>query len=587
MDLDADKQGLFQRFLSELSALDDFRTEYAARYDFQGLGRDDQDVQRLIEAMAFYRARTRLTVEQGIAQYKLHALEQLFPYLLSPMPAMGLLHPILASNMTDSRVLPAQAEVVVSPPPQAEGVRARSFRTWHETPIFPLRIVEGSVRLQRKPRTQPLRMASGAGAELDQAPWTLGLDVAPSPVGAPSKRYFDDPSCSLRELCLYMNPSGDILSALRLFDALQQSCKRVTARFFADGSQRFETGCARPRVGTPVLSGSAWENPVEATRRVIHFPLAQLCVRVPLSGAPSEWTRLSIEFELDARWPSSLGVSEQSFLLNAVPVENLLRRSAEPIVSEGTELESRVQAPENTLHLRVREVLGVYASDPEASGVRQALFPRALLDEGYAVTARGCGSEREVWIETDAVLGSVGAPGKLYVDAEWYDPDARLPSAREAIVRTDAHDLGALTWRLADPLARPNDSPVMGDAALLDRLLDLQGRGPRSVRDLKMLFQVLGVDSSEVFGRIPRYIESVSAGLVPDAQSHGGSVRCYDVLLGQVPQVLVPAARLLFSRLPGVLATWTGDAAVRVSVALDASAREAPWTFDWRTTDDG
>jgi type VI secretion system protein ImpG len=587
MELEAGKHALFEQFLSELSALDDFRTEYSARYDFQGLGRDDQDVQRLIEAMAFYRARTRLSVEQGIVQYKLHALEQLFPYLLSPMPAMALLHPILASNMTDSRILPLQAELVVSPPPSAAEARVRTFRTWHQIPIFPLRIVEGSVRLSRKPRSQPLRTLAGAGMDPDLAPWTLALDVAPSPTGAASKRYFDDPSCSLRELCLYMNPNGDVLSALRLFDAVQQSCKRVTARFFADGTERFQTGCSRPRVGTPAVNGSAWENPIEAARRVIHFPLAQLCLRVPLAGAPSEWTRLSIELELDGHWPNSLSVSEQSFLLNAVPVENLVRRSAEPIVSDGTDLESRVQAPENTLHLRAREVLGVYASDPDAPGVREALFPRALLDEGYAVSARGSGSEREVWIETDAVLGVVGAPGKLYVDAEWYDPDARLPSAREAIVRTDAHDLGALTWRLADPLEPPNDSPVMGDAALLDRLLDLQGRGPRSARDLKMLFQVLGVDASEVFRRIPRYIEAVSAGLVPDAQSHGGSVRCYDVVLAQVPAVLLPAARLLFSLLPSVLATWTGDAAVRVSVAIDATAREAPWAFDWRSRDDG
>ena len=603
MTVEASEHGLFERFLGELAALDDFRQEYAQRYDFQGLGRDDQDVQRLIEAMAFYRARTRLRAERGLLEYKLHTLEQLFPYLLSPMPAMALLYPVLASNMTDSRDLPEHAEVVVAAAAADAQTRPRAFRTLRAAPVYPLRLVAGSVRLSRKGATPPRGSAPTRGGVLaaggdarsgtalaledDRVPWTLTFDVAPSPSGSPSKRFFEDPSRSLRELSLYVNPSGDVLSAVRLYDALQQSCQRVTARFFADGSERHQTSAARPRFGVVSAAGSAYENPIESVRRAIHFPLAQLCVRVPLSGAPSEWTRLSIEIELDARWPSSLSVVEQSFLLNAVPVENLVRRGAEPIEIDGTALESRVQAPENTQHLRVREVIGVYASDPNVPGARQPVFPRSLLDEGYAVTARGTGAAREVWLETDAVLGVVGAPGRLYVDASWYDPDPRLPLARDSVVRAEAHDLGALTWRLADPLERPSDSPIMGDAALLDRLLDLQGRAPRSARDLTLLLQVLGVEDSGVFGRIPRHIQSVSVGLVPDSQSATGSMRNYDLVLSQLPSVLLPAARLLFSLLPTVLATWCGDSAVRVSLSFAEAVREPALTFDWRAADAG
>ena len=584
MDLDAGERGLFERFMSELAALDDFRSEYAQRYEFQGLERDDQDVQRLIEAMAFYRARTRLRAEQGLLEYKLHTLEQLFPYLLSPMPAMALLYPVLESNMTDSRGLPEHAEVIVSSALPETQTQARSFRTLRAAPIYPLRVVSGSVRLGRKAPGSPSRPARSGALDAEPAPWALSFDVAPSPSGSPSKRFFEDPSRSLRELCLYVNPGGDLLSAVRLYDALQQSCERVTVTFFA-GTDAYPPSSSRPRFGAASALGSSYENPIESARRAIHFPLAQLCVGLPLSSAPSQWTRLSIEVELGARWPSSLSVVEQSFLLNAVPVENLLRRSAEPIISDGTALDNRVQAPENTQHLRARDVLGVYASDPNAPGVRQPLFPRSLLDEGYAITARGTGTEREVWIETDGVLGAVGAPGALYVDAEWYDPDPRLPLAREAVVRAEAHDLGKLEWRLADPLERPSDSPILGDSALLDRLLDLQGRAPRSARELKLLLDVLGVGQSDVFGRIPRHIEAVTAGVVPDSLSTTGSLRNYDVVLAKLPSVLLPAARLLFSLVPSVLATWCGDAAVRVSLTFAEAARDMPVTFDWRSVD--
>lgn len=587
MDLDASEQGLFERFMGELAALDDFRREYAERYEFQGLGRGDQDIQRLIEAVAFYRARTRLRAEQGLLEYKLHTLEQLFPHLLSPMPAMALLYPVLASNMTDSRLLPEHAEVEVAPAQPSEEARGRVFRSLRATTIYPLRIVAGSVSLRRKGRGISARPAQPGALDAERVPWTLSLDVAPSPSGSPSKRFFEDPGHSLRELCLYLNPSGDVLSAVRVFDALQQACQRVTARFFADGAERFVTSSARPRFGMPLGPTSSYENPIESVRRIVHCPLAQLCVRVPLSGAPSEWTRLSIEIELDERWPSSTSVVEQTFLLNAVPVENLLRRSAEPISCEGTSLESRVQAPESSQHLRVRDVLGVYAADPNAPGVRQPVFPRSLLDDGYAITARGTGAAREVWIETDAVLGTVGAPGKLYVDALWYDPDPRLPQAREVVVRPEAHDLGALTWRLAEPLERPSDSPLLGDAALLDRLLDLQGRAPRSARDLKLLLSVLGVDESEVFGRLPRHVEALSVGQLPDAQSATGSIRSYDLVLSRLPRVLLPSARLLCSLLPQVLAAWCGDSAVRVNLTDADVPRESPLSFEWRAVDAG
>src|SRR5688572_33126639 len=105
MNLDLGTDELFREFLTELQALDDFRSEYATRYEFEGLGRDDQDVRRLMEAMAFYSARARGGAGRAMYRYKVQALEQLFPHLLSPMPAMALLYPVLTANVTETRRL--------------------------------------------------------------------------------------------------------------------------------------------------------------------------------------------------------------------------------------------------------------------------------------------------------------------------------------------------------------------------------------------------------------------------------------------------------------------------------------------------
>lgn len=586
MSLEVGKEDLFREFLTELQALDDFRNEYASRYDFEGLGRDDQDVRRLMEAMAFYAARTRAGVERAMHRYKLQALEQLFPHLLSPMPAMALLYPVLTSNVTETRRLSRSAEVQVAsgPPaspasaraalavaaPAADAPPARRFRVLTDIDVFPLHLVERSVRLVKAPN----------------APSVLSLMLAASPHASESKRYYADLELPLRELSLYINPQGDPLLALRVFDALEQALYRVTARFFSEGVQRHEIITRRVRFGLRESEGSGWENPIEVARRSIHYPLCELCLGIPLDGAPAEWTWMTLELELDERWPQNLAVSDQSFLLNAGPIENVVRRTAEPIDADGTRSRHRLQHQEPKTGLKVREVLGVYRGDPTTPGARTTLLPSALAGEGYTLEVEGRGPGRDTWLETDSVLGSLDAPERLYVDADWYVPDPRLPNGREAHVSIEDHDLGAMLWRVADPLRAPHESAFLGDARALERLLELHGRRLRSVADLDLLLQVLGVPESEVLARVPRYIASLASSLVPDARAASGGVRAYDLTLSELPPVLAPAARLLFRLLPGVLGIWSGDMEVQVRVTSEALGAD-PAVFEWRAKDDG
>jgi len=612
-NLDLGSEDLFREFLTEVQALDDFRSEYQSRYDFEGLGRNDQDVRRLMEAMAFYAARTRGGAKRAIHRYKVQALEQLFPHLLSPMPAMALLHPVLTSNVTETRRLSRAGEVQVAaaPPPTPASTRAaatlaapalgatppRLFRALADITVYPLYIVERSVRIMKKVERPGSLAETGAPAPLPpSAPAststsTLGprlqLELAASPRKLESKRYYADPNLPLSEIVLYVNPQGDELYALRLFDALSQSVRKVTARFYSEGAERYEVVTRRVRFGRPESAGDGWENPIEVARRSIHFPLAELCLGISLAGAPTEWTSLALELELDERWPANLAITDQTFLLNAGPIENVVRRTAEPIDADGTRTRHRVAHQEPATGMKPREVLGVYRGDPATPGARTTLLPSALAGEGYTLEVEGRGRSREIWLETDSARGALDAPERLYIDAEWYTPDPTLPNGREAHVRVEDHDFDALVWRVCDPLRPPRESAFVGDAKALDRLLDLHGRRPESVVDLELLFSVLGVEESELFSRVPRYIESLATSFVPDARSPSGGVRAYDIALLELPPVLAPAAQLLFRLLPGILGTWTGDMEVQVRVASDALDPGRPVVFEWRASDEG
>src|SRR5262245_62423371 len=82
---------LFDDYQRELESLEMFRERYRHLYPFAGLERDDPDVQRLLEGLAFFTARTRRAADRALAGYERRALEQVFPHLVTPLPSMAML----------------------------------------------------------------------------------------------------------------------------------------------------------------------------------------------------------------------------------------------------------------------------------------------------------------------------------------------------------------------------------------------------------------------------------------------------------------------------------------------------------------
>ena len=579
MALEFENDAVFEDFLGEIQALEDFRAEYGRRYSFEGLDRDDQDVRRLIEAMAYYSARSRGSAERAMRQHQRQALEQLFPYLLTPMPAMGMLYPKLHPNMNETRAVP-QGAAFVATEFGSDGARgiSRGFRSMAACAVYPLHIVKGSVSLQNKAR----KGAAAAGKPV-QPGWSMKIQVAADDRGSRFQRYYDDTERPLQQLTFHMNPSGDTLLALRLFDALQMCLQRFTVRIGSGSKERY---VSEHRVSGAAAAGrvaASWENPIENARRLIHFPLGELALEVPLAGAPAEWDLLELELHLSEAWPPGLPVLDSSFLLNAIAVENLSRGQAEVIEHDGTRARLRIEHAEPATGMKVREVLGVYLADPSEPGAHEALMPSALVEGGYRIELDGLGPQRTAWLSVDDDIGELEQVRSLHVEADWYDPGGELPDPSTAKVALEEHDVGPVTWALVAPLSGPRDSPVLGNAKGLQRLLDLHGKETLTVEDLRSLLNALGTDDSEVFCRVPRYIESLDMKTVADSQSPRGGMLVYELRLSAVPPLLIPAVRLLLRELPRLLAMWTGVFDVRVLVLFAAQPELPSLQFEWRT----
>src|SRR5260370_1374563 len=96
---DAVPSGFYEAFLTELKAVDDFLAYRTG--DAGHVQREDPDVRRLMESIAFFSARTRQAATDQLRRSVLqHARGHLDDFLY-PQPARGLVQAMPAGLLTD------------------------------------------------------------------------------------------------------------------------------------------------------------------------------------------------------------------------------------------------------------------------------------------------------------------------------------------------------------------------------------------------------------------------------------------------------------------------------------------------------
>ncbi|HEY0480566.1 MAG TPA: type VI secretion system baseplate subunit TssF [Kofleriaceae bacterium] len=523
---------LFDDYQRELESLETFRDRYRHLYPFAGLDRDDPDVQRLLEGLAFFTARTRRAADRALAGYERRALEQVFPHLVTPLPSMAMLTVDATDRMIEPRTLPAGTEIAVSARAASPGRPAPtlSYRTLRELVVRPFDLDRPGIKLAR---------LGDDGHEL----------VIPIRSATPRAE-------AVEAIELHIDPHGDLLAALRLHHALAHHVE--SARYAFPGTTQPERR-VRALAFAP-LPGEAdgFANPLERFRALVHFPLAALAVRVAIDQTPAAWQRLELRLRLGPGWPRELGVPPGAFLLHAAPMINLRRELADPVALDGTRVRLEVAHPEPAAELRPRELLAVYRSTP--AGL-VPLLPEALTapdDDWYAVEVTGRQLSRQVWLDVHAP-GAFEARAAIVADADWYHPGAGRLLRGPLEARLTTRHLEGPRWRVVTPVEPALDSPLAGRRDKLSRLLALAGRSDLDAPSLGFLLDALGCAEHELFQRVARAIAALAITRQPDARSPSGVRTTLDLTLSGLPLALVPAADLLLARLPDLLAAWSGD----------------------------
>jgi type VI secretion system protein ImpG len=549
--------GLFEDFQRELEALDTFRDQYRSFYGFAGLDRDDPDVQRMVEALAFFSARTRREADRALARHEHRALEQLYPFLLSPMPAMALLAVDGARAMADARTLPAGTEILVRAGGgmeiHGEPTRELSFRTLRALRVRPIDIDGNSIELQR----------------LGDQGWELRFDVSS---GAPQI----DP---LQHLDLHISPQGDLVSALRLHHALRRSLVGISYGF--EGTRAPERTTKRvsfaPLPDAPEVDPFA--NPIERFRRFLHFPASTLSLRVPIDASPKEWRTLRLRFHLNTRWPGGLSVGPRSFVLHATPMINLRREPAEPIPFDGTQARVEVAHPDPAQGYRARELVAVHRA---ARDGLVPLLPESLAQQGgtasYGVETVGRGLGRQIWLDVD-LPAAFDEATTIVAEAEWFQPAAARLFEAELHATPASRHIEGVRWEVARPLQESKDSPLCERRDRLTRLLEASARTQPTAADLAFLIEILGAADNELFSRVVRNIEGLERADGPDALSPSGQKQVFVVKVRRLVAALRPAADLLFSRIPELLAVWYDLPAVTVRAVIEGDDEDVEYAY--------
>lgn len=540
----ADDQ-LHRRFLEQLRALEDFRISYSGEHPGLPLGRADQDVQRLLEAQAYFSARTLRMAERALTRGTRRLFAQHFPYLLAPVPATGLVEARVDHRFVDPMVLPAGEELglVTDEPGLEDTPPPVVVRTTAPFVLRPLTLI--GVAFDRP------RLRDGATVEMAfEAPHRHRW-----PIGA---------------LALHVDHLGELAASAAVFVALEECLQRIEVRF--------DRGPPRPvgaRFGPLERAGSGGvgiEHPIERARAFFRTPAQDLFLELRLPEPPTEWARFTVRLHLSDAWPRGLEIGLDTFRLHVVPVVNLRSDLASPITVDGTRARHPVVHPDARSGFVPHSVRGVHRSDPAAGLVP---LPPGFVPEvpgedepvRWEVDLEGSGGRRQAILRL-ASPEALEEPYRVVVDARWHQPDrtAQLPAGATAfLLHRSLEGVGFVT---TDALRPSSEASLAVDDEALLTLLAARSRRTLGLDDLVSLIAVLRGPGEREFSDIANALVASEVASVPSAVARGGFRYRYRLRFDGLGPTGLPRLVLFCRRLQEVLEVWSTEEVVELEASL-------------------
>ncbi len=534
---------IYQAFLEEMQALENFRATHSTLYRNTPLELvEDPDTQRLVEAVAFFAARSRLQGISKIAQIHQLLFRQYFSFLVNPLPAMGLLQLQPSLRHPEPLSIPEETELVCN---TYDGRKAY-FQTLDA-------VVLSSLFFHR---CDFYRKVQGG--------WRLELTYQSPHVT----------SESLNKMCFYINHLNSFFGSLRVFFAINRALQGVTVHYDeVDVKNKIGASCAY-RFGAS-NQRKIFNHPLERIRSYLHFPEQEMFMTVDIPDSQKKWQTITLCFDLSDEWPDGLILNKESLVLYVLPIVNLKTDRAEPIECNGMKDGYPILYSNPAHQFKLHTVLSV--SEVLQRGMRP--IKPGIID------ARGSSYEID-FFEDKLYLDFTSAFEKtktISVEAQWTQVWFADYLDQEFKIRFAEDHLGGLKIQLLQQMRGHEITAVEKDPQFLIRILALKNQNKLSLSELLFLMGSLKNIEHSYFKVVPPLIKNLEVFQQSDRIGLGPTV-CYTFQLKEWDGRGWELVILFFKNLNHFLNCWLSNFHVETKVFFPYM--KAPVIFKGDTQDE-
>ena len=525
-------ESLYKTFLEEMNALENFRIAYASLHPGVPLDREDPDVRRLIEAMALFTARTRLAGSRNISATSRRIFQQFFPYLLAPLPSMGILQAQPSRQFVEPAFFPKGSEFLVSP----ESGGAAIFRTLRDLRILPVALAKFSMLLPEKGFRIALRFSASfpRSEEIDRLSFCIN----------------------------YLN---NFESSQMVLYNLKRHLKRALVLYDEKATETSSGIPCKVSFGMP-NDADDFEHPLQKERAYFHFPWQELFLSIQVPRISKNWTDFTILLDLDSGWPRKLVLNQDVFQLFAVPIANLRQGMAQPILSDGTQERYAIRHPDLDYGFDVHSVRGVYE----------------VTKEGMVFIKPGILSGTAPSYETEEQTDNQGRKHHylnlhfpkafeksrtIATEALWFQPWFTESVAERLTVSPFSRRTVGLKWDLlVNPIPHV-ENLFQGSIEGFLHFLTLTNRETLSRDDLMDILQVIGVTRQKQFQALCDLLVDLRIEKTPlqDTSVTGRLKHRYILRFQEYDPSREPLMEIFLTQVENILNAWISGATIEVT----------------------
>jgi len=536
-------ENLYKAFLEVMQDLENFRMTYAAVHPTSSLDSDDPDVKRLIEAMAFFSARTHTAGIRHIVAARRRLFRQFFPYLLSPLPAMGILQVQPTGRFVDSIFLPKNSEIAVSTESEGPAI----FRTLCALNILPITV-------------RSLNMAPLPGSG-----YRVAIRIsAPFPVTEKIER-----------LSFYINHLNDYHASMRVFFSLKRSLKKAAVVFDDTTDAAAKARACSTRFGIPYSHADiAIQHPLQQERLFFHFPQQELFLEIGMGASPREWRQFTLLLDLDDKWPKNLHLNREIFQLFSTPIMNLQHAMAQPFICDGTKERYPIRHMEPEKGFEFHSVLGVYKNEKTGT---EPIGPGILSGDQVSyeieqdVTRDG---KNQYWLDLHFPQ-AFDTPKTILLDALWLQPWLSSVMRQKLEIAPYNKSIAGLKWGLCGDLVPHAENTFQDETEGFMHLLTLKNKSMLNIDETVGILRILGSVHRGRFKGIIDLLTDIQATEKPlqSKTAGGGLLKLVYILkfAGLNPAVL-PLIETFARHVGRILDLWISAAKVEVKVEITGQA---------------